>query len=81
MVGLPLTKLITSRDCPFNCYFCSSSKFGGLKWRYRSAKNIVAELEILYYDYYFRTFAFMDDNFTFSKIEFLNLPTSWRKET
>jgi anaerobic magnesium-protoporphyrin IX monomethyl ester cyclase len=67
MGGLPLTNLITSRGCPFNCYFCSSSKFGGLKWRYRSAKNIVDELEILYHDYHFRTFAFMDDNFTLSK--------------
>lgn len=67
MGGLPLTNLITSRGCPFNCYFCSSSKFGGLKWRSRSAKNIVDELEILYHDYHFNTFAFMDDNFTLSK--------------
>lgn len=67
MGGLPLTNLITSRGCPFNCYFCSSSKFGGLKWRSRSASNIVDELEILYHEYHYRTFAFMDDNFTLSK--------------
>ena len=67
MAGLPITNLITSRGCPFNCYFCSSSRFGGLKWRYRSAKSIVDEMEILYRDYGYRAFAFMDDNFTLSK--------------
>ncbi len=67
MAGLPITNLITSRGCPFNCYFCSSSKFGGLKWRYRSAKSIADEMEILYHDYGYRAFAFMDDNFTLSK--------------
>ncbi len=67
MAGLPVTNLITSRGCPFNCYFCSSSRFGGLKWRYRSAKSIVDEIEILYHDYGYRAFAFMDDNFTLSK--------------
>ncbi len=64
--GIPFTNLITSRGCPFNCYFCSSSKFGGLKWRARSAKSIVNEIEHLYYTYGYRAFAFMDDNFTLS---------------
>ena len=67
MAGLPITNLITSRGCPFNCYFCSSSRFGGLKWRYRSAQSIVDEMEVLYHDYGYRAFAFMDDNFTLSK--------------
>ncbi len=67
MASLPVTNLITSRGCPFNCYFCSSSKFGGLKWRYRSAKSIADEMEILYHEYGYRAFAFMDDNFTLSK--------------
>ncbi len=67
MAGLPITNLITSRGCPFNCYFCSSSRFGGLKWRYRSAQSIVDEMEVLYHDYGYRAFAFMDDNFTLSR--------------
>ncbi|GET27864.1 B12-binding domain-containing radical SAM protein [Prolixibacter sp. SD074] len=65
MNGMPFTNLITSRGCPFNCYFCSSSKFGGLKWRARSAKSIVDEIEQLYHTYGFKAFSFMDDNFTF----------------
>lgn len=64
MYGLPFTSLITSRGCPYNCYFCSSSKFGGLKWRARSAKSIVDEIQHLYQTYEYKAFAFMDDNFT-----------------
>ncbi|GMT46016.1 MAG: B12-binding domain-containing radical SAM protein [bacterium] len=79
MAGLPVTNLITSRGCPFNCYFCSSSKFGGLKWRYRSAKSIVDEIEILYHNYGYRAFAFMDDNFTLSKRRVLNFADELEK--
>ena len=64
MNGMPFTNLITSRGCPFNCYFCSSSKFGGLKWRARGAKSIVDEIEHLYRTYGYKAFSFMDDNFT-----------------
>jgi len=64
MNGMPFTNMITSRGCPFNCYFCSSSRFGGLKWRSRSAKSIVDEIEHLRKTYGFRAFSFMDDNFT-----------------
>lgn len=66
MYGLPFTSLITSRGCPYNCYFCSSSKFGGLKWRARSAQSIVDEIEFLSQRYKYKAFAFMDDNFTLS---------------
>ncbi len=37
--------LTTSRSCPFNCTFCSSS--GGSKYRQRSLDNIFEELEYL----------------------------------
>ena len=66
MNGMPFTNLITSRGCPFNCYFCSSSKFGGLAWRYRSAKSVVDEIEFLYHTYGYKWFSIMDDNFTLS---------------
>jgi anaerobic magnesium-protoporphyrin IX monomethyl ester cyclase len=64
MNGWPFTSLITSRGCPYNCYFCSSSKFGGLKWRARNAKSIVDEIEHLINTYGYKAFSFMDDNFT-----------------
>lgn len=60
----PITTLVTSRGCPFNCYFCSSSQFFGLKWRTRSPENILSEIEYLIKRYDYHRFAFMDDNFT-----------------
>jgi anaerobic magnesium-protoporphyrin IX monomethyl ester cyclase len=62
----PMTPVITSRGCPFNCSFCSSSKFGGLKWRARSALSVIEEVEILRKRYGFGAIDFMDDNFTMS---------------
>lgn len=62
--GTFATSIITSRGCPFNCSFCSSSAFSGTLWRSRSVKNIIEELEILYKKYGYRAIAFFDDNFT-----------------
>ncbi len=62
--GEPLLNIVTSRGCPHACSFCASSSFAGRKWRTRSAENIIRELEQLYFDYGFKGFAFMDDNFT-----------------
>ena len=62
--GIRTINITTSRGCPFNCYFCSSSKFGGLKWRARSPESIADEIELLQKEYGFKAFAFMDDNFT-----------------
>jgi len=56
--------MITSRGCPFNCDFCSSSAFSGMKWRTRSIENILKETEYLYYKYGYRAISFLDDNFT-----------------
>ena len=62
--GRPITNMVTTRGCPFNCYFCSSSQFFGLYWRTRSPKNIVDEIEEVYYKYGYNAIAFVDDNFT-----------------
>jgi len=62
--GLESINMVTSRGCPFNCYFCSSSKFGGLKWRARSVKSIVDEIEYIYHTHNYKAFDFLDDNFT-----------------
>lgn len=64
--GRPSTSVVTSRGCPFNCYFCASSAFGGLRWRSRSPRSIADEVEVLYRDYGYRAITFMDDNFTLS---------------
>lgn len=64
--GRRLTSMVTSRGCPYNCYFCSSSSFAGRRWRARSAKSIVNEMEQVTKRYDYGAIAFMDDNFTLS---------------
>ncbi len=62
--GRPITSILTSRGCPFNCYFCSSSQFSNLIWRTRSPEKIVDEIEYVYNTFGYNAFAFVDDNFT-----------------
>lgn len=62
--GRPLTTLVTSRGCPYNCSFCSSSQFAGRRWRKRSPQAIVDEIEHVVKNYGYQAVAFMDDNFT-----------------
>ncbi|OGP53065.1 MAG: hypothetical protein A2Y65_07640 [Deltaproteobacteria bacterium RBG_13_52_11] len=62
----PITPVVTSRGCPVNCNFCSSSSFFGRRWRARSPDSVVEELEELHNKYGFGAVAFVDDNFTLS---------------
>jgi anaerobic magnesium-protoporphyrin IX monomethyl ester cyclase len=39
------TVITTSRGCAYNCRFCTTPKLLGRKWRTRSAKNIVDEIQ------------------------------------
>ncbi len=66
--GIPLTfrrftTISTSRGCPFSCTYCSCAAFSERRWRYRSAENVVGELEMLYRQGY-RECVLVDDNFT-----------------
>ena len=62
--GRPMTTMITSRGCPFNCNFCSSSQFSGVRWRPRSVDGILEEIDLIYRKYNYRAINFIDDNFT-----------------
>lgn len=64
--------IMMSRGCPFKCTFCSESsdvKYVDqvAKMRFRSAKNIVDELEAHYRNHDVRHFFFMDSNITLKK--------------
>lgn len=56
--------IITSRGCPFNCIFCSTSKFWGRMFRARSPRNVVDEIEFLHEKYKINYFFIIDDTFT-----------------
>ncbi len=56
--------LMTSRGCVFWCEFCSAVRMFGRKFRMRSAKNVVDEIEHIHKTYGANTFTFYDDAFT-----------------
>lgn len=63
----PYADTITSRGCAFKCVFCSSQAINGPKIRYRSAKNVLEEIDILVNMYGIRHITFNDDNFNLDK--------------
>jgi len=69
----PTTEIISSRGCPFNCIFCSIHTVWGKKWRARSAKNVVDEIEELHKKYSIKEFRFFDDNLTWDKKRMIEL--------
>jgi anaerobic magnesium-protoporphyrin IX monomethyl ester cyclase len=56
--------LATSRGCVYWCEFCTTVRMHGRKYRMRSAKNVVDELEFLNKTYGVSKFTFCDDAFT-----------------
>ncbi len=60
------TTICSSRGCPFSCRYCSCATFSMRRWRARSARNVVDEIEALRQDGY-RSAVFVDDNFTLDR--------------
>ncbi len=61
----PITTMFTSRGCPFRCSFCSRPHLGK-QFRYRSAKNVVDEMEECV-GLGIREFLIYDDTFTVNR--------------
>ena len=59
--------IMTSRGCPFDCVFCSSSLQFGKRWRGHSAERVIEEIKILYDDFKIREIEFLDDTFTLNR--------------
>ena len=59
----PVATILTSRACPFSCAFCSTIEVWGRKWRGRTAKDVVDEIEHLVKNYGVREIHINDDNF------------------
>ncbi len=56
--------LATSRGCVYWCEFCTTVRMHGRKYRMRSPKNVVDEIEYLHKTYGVSKFTFCDDAFT-----------------
>lgn len=59
------TVIMTSRGCPYNCFYCS--KHNIRSWRPRSPNNVVDEIEDIYKTYGINVILFHDDLFTMDK--------------
>lgn len=56
--------LITSRDCPYKCSYCTVGTISHGKWRARSPGNIIDELKLAKERYNIRGFTVLDENFS-----------------
>ncbi len=65
--------VMTSRGCPFNCVFCSSSLQFGKRWRGHSVERVIEELSILRNEYGIREIEFLDDTFTLNRKRAIDL--------
>lgn len=61
------THMITSRGCPNDCIFCTIHDVWGYKYRARSAKNVLQEIEQLAGDYNITEIHFEDDNLAYNR--------------
>ena len=66
-VGRVSATMISSRGCPFKCAFCSSHITMGKIYRFRSAQNVLAEIDELVNRYHVNHIAFEDDTFTLNR--------------
>jgi len=60
----PVDVVVSSRGCPFNCYFCSSKMIWNQKYSFRSVDNIIEEIKFMINKYKTKGIYFREDNFT-----------------
>lgn len=60
----PCLPVLSSRGCPNRCTFCNMYITHGRRWRYRSAGNVLDEIEYLIKRFGIKHFYFIDDNFS-----------------
>lgn len=63
----PVVPIITSRGCPANCSFCCSRSLFSRRFRVRSPKNAIDEIECLIKEFGAKEIHIWDDNFVTQK--------------
>ncbi|MDH4027440.1 MAG: B12-binding domain-containing radical SAM protein [Nitrospirota bacterium] len=63
----------TSRGCPERCIFCSTTKFFGHQWRYKSSKRVIDEISNAVKKYNVEEVEFMDDNLALHSKRFIEI--------
>ena len=73
-IPLPCASMWASRGCPFRCSFClwPQVMYGGNKYRVRSVKNVVDEMEYLIKELGFKSVYFDDDTWNVGRTRMLN---------
>lgn len=63
----PMATISVARGCPSQCIYCLTPIISGKKVRFRSVKNVFAEIEECYYKFGIKSFFFKADTFTINK--------------
>lgn len=71
--GFPSWGIMGSRGCPYNCIFCNSPQMWGRVVRYRSAKNIVDEIQYLRDKFEIQSIVFFDDNLNIPQLRAIEI--------
>ncbi len=61
------TTMIATRGCPYGCTFCNTPQIWHRRWRARSPKNVVDEIELLKKTYGVEEIHFEDESLTTSQ--------------
>jgi radical SAM superfamily enzyme YgiQ (UPF0313 family) len=70
---MPYTTMFSTRGCPFRCIYCASISLYGKKFRARSAKNVVDEMEECAKKFGIKEIFFRDETFTLEKKRVLDI--------
>jgi anaerobic magnesium-protoporphyrin IX monomethyl ester cyclase len=73
------TSIVTSRGCVYGCRFCSCTELAKKRWRPRSAKNTLEELQFLASEGY-KQLIFVDDAFTMNPKRVIEICRGIRRE-
>jgi radical SAM superfamily enzyme YgiQ (UPF0313 family) len=77
--GKPFMCMITSRGCPIQCTFCTSSRIFGRRIRFRSVEKIIEEIDYLQERFGIKHIYFQDDEFTINRKRLLAFCKAMKK--